>query len=91
MNHAGEKPLKLKEPHSICGDPLDHGQVVMQIRRTTPAIQSALSLDILPGPVPGPSRTRAGVTAQVRLLFWKSLCRLVESNLRACLEHWNPN
>ena len=64
MNHIiGEKPLKLKEPHSLRGDHLDHGQVVVQVRRTALAIQSALSLDILPGPVPGPSRTRAGVTA----------------------------
>ena len=59
----GEKPLKLKEPHSLRGDHLDHGQVVVQVRRTALAIQSALSLDILPGPVPGPSRTHAGVTA----------------------------
>ena len=64
MNHIiGEKPLKLKEPHSLRGDHLDHGQVVVQVRRTALAIQSALSFDILPGPVPGPSRTRAGVTA----------------------------
>ena len=60
MNHiTGEKPLTLNKPHSLRADHPDHGQVVVQVRRTALAIQSALSLDILPRP----SRTPAGVTA----------------------------